>query len=211
MRFRGAAQPARLCLLCSPALRSWAPFTCCRSHLEHPAELGPGTSPPPALLLHAMMGSPPETSPVMLLLGSPSLLPRAVGWSTAEPCLSQEPFPPTAARARCQERGQCQQDPTDLLEAGLVSLTGLAGSSSVDVDDSRFRCLRRRSLCCSSSSSRVLCLARLFERKHKDMGRLRPFMGTLKPRCQPRKELLHSQQGQGADRSHLAGGEGLPA
>lgn len=45
-------------LLCSPALQSWAPLTCCRSHLQHPAELGPGTSPPPALLLLCHDGEP---------------------------------------------------------------------------------------------------------------------------------------------------------
>lgn len=38
-------------------------------------------------------------------------------------------------------------------------------------------------------------------------GEAVPCAGTLKPRCQTRKELQHPGQGRGADRSHLAGGE----
>lgn len=83
------------------------------------------------------------------------------------------------------------QDPTHLLEAGLVSFPGLGGSSSVDEEDSRLRCLRRRSLCCSSSSSRVLCLARLFGMKHKEMVRPCPPQGACRPVSRQEKRLRH--------------------
>lgn len=54
-----------------------------------------------------------------------------------------------------------------------------------------FRCLRRRSLCCSSSSSRVLCLAKLFGMKHKDMVRLCPAWGACSSDARQERRLKH--------------------
>lgn len=94
VRFRGAAQPARICLLCSPALESWAPLTCCRSHLGM-ASTHLGSALAPALPQHSCscaMESPPSHPPRGAHPSSQG--PWELGSSHR-----QERFPPTAAAA----------------------------------------------------------------------------------------------------------------